>query len=324
MKSDYRIEAQHLVNAGISVGPLKVDGTKMPGIKWKPYQSRLMNPEEVNKFFYNCGGIFAITGTISKLFLFDFDLKYDHPNENTYEKFIVQVPEELKAKFSINRTRSGGMHIWVRTHFTDRSRKITRRELSLQEFNQKVYDIMGTGANEYTAMRIALTVPYECTMETRGEGSYGVISHPEYTPVQKSNGEWATEKELEFLLCIGYGLDFGFKKREKIFVGEEDAYKEIVQFNEDCGADGMVDLIERSGLYHSIGPDYNGNILMRRVGSNSNHSGYVYQDTGIFKIFGTNLFDTNKDVITPFEVYKFITGWSTGEAIKNIKEKRKN
>jgi len=324
VKTNYVTEAIHLINAGISVGPIKIDGSKLPAIRWKDYQKRFMTQQEINQHFSNCGGIFAITGTISKLFLLDFDLKYDHADEDTFEKFIAVVPETLKAKFSINKTRSGGMHIWVRTEYTDRSRKITRRDLSLSEFNLKVKGIMEkNNANEKTAVRIALAAPYECTLETRGEGSYGVISHPSYTPVQKSNGQWVTKEEMEWLLSVGYFLDCGFRKREQLFIGEEDIYKEISRFNEDCGASGMVELLKRSGLYESIGTDYNGNYLMKRAGSTSPHSGYVYQDSGIFKIFGTNLFDTNKDIISPFEVYKFLTGTGTDGAIKRILDKRK-
>lgn len=324
VKSNYISEATQLINAGISVGPLKVDGTKLPAIRWKDYQKKLMNQEEIHQHFSNCGGVFAITGRISHLFLLDFDLKYDHADENTYDKLIAHVPETLKAKFSINTTRSGGMHMWARTEYTDRSRKVTRRDLSLGEFNLKVKGIMEkNGANSKAAVRIALAAPYECTLETRGEGSYGVIAHPAYTPVQKSNGQWITPEEMEWILSIGYGLDCGFRKKENIFIGEEDVYKEVVRFNEDCGAAGMVALIERSGLYESIGTDYNSNYMMRRAGSNSPHSGYVYQDSGIFKIFGTNLFDTNKDVISPFEVYKFLIGTGTEGAIKRILEKRK-
>lgn len=322
-KTNYITDAVKLINAGISVGPLRTDGQKTPAIKWKKYQSCFMTQEEVEKHFENCGGIFAITGSISNLFLFDFDLKYDHVDEDTYEKFIEKVPPHLLAKFSINETRSGGKHIWVRTQYTDRSRKITRRELTLYEFVQKVQNAVNMGANEKTAMRIALTAPYECTLETRGEGSYGVMVHPSYKSLAKSNGQWVTKDEMEFLICLGYSLDWGFKKRDSIFSGDEDVYKEISQFNEDCGPEGMIQMIEKSGLYFTIGEDYNGNHLMRRVGSDSNHSGYVYGDTGIFKVFGTNLFDTHKDTLSPFDVYRFINGYTLGEAVEKIIEKRK-
>ena len=324
IKSNYIEEAMMLVNMGISVGPLKLDGSKLPAIRWKEFQSRLMSGQEISEHFSNCGGIFAITGKISRLFLLDFDLKYDHTDEDTYEKFIALVPDSVKEKFSINKTRSGGMHMWARTDYSDRSRKVTRRELTLFEFNEKVRTIMLKGANEKTAMHIALSVPYECTMETRGEGSYGVISHPSYEHVQRSNNILVTPEEMEMVLSIGYSLDCGFKKKDKMFVGEEDLYKEVIRFNEDCGAEGMVALVERSGLYESIGTDYNGNHMMKRMGSNSAHSGYVYQDSGILKIFGTNLFDTQKDTISPFEVYKHITRYNTEEAIQKIIEKRKN
>lgn len=323
IKTDYRAEALGLIALGISVGPIRTDGSKLPAIKWKGYQDRFMSPDEVERFFATCGGVFAITGKISRLFLFDFDLKYDHREENTFESFMSQVPEGLKAKFSLNRTRSNGMHVWVRTEYSDQSRKITRRELTLPELAGKVYSLMGGGANEMTATRLALRAPFECTLETRGEGSYGVILHPSYTSVQKGNGSLVTPDEMEMLLSIGYSLDCGFRKRERVFVGERNVYKEIARFNEDCGADGMVKLVELTGLYRSKGTDHNGNHLMSRTGSSSAHSGYIYADSGVFKIFGTNLFDSERDTLSPFDMYCLLNELSTEEAVKRIVEKRK-
>ena len=320
-KSDYTAEAAALIAHGISVGPLRTDGSKLPAIRWKDFQNRHMTAEEVERHFADCGGVFAITGKVSRLFLFDFDLKYDYEAANTYAAFMEQVPEALKTKFKINRTRSGGMHIWVRTDYTDRSRKITRRELTLSEFEAKVYSIMSEGANELTAMRLALKAPFQCTLETRGEGSYGVILHPSYEAVQSAVGT-VTPDEMELLLSIGYGLDCGFRRRERVFVGERAMYKEIVQFNEDCGAEGTVRMLEMSGLYRSIGTDYNGNYRMSRIGSASSHSGYVYADSGVFKIFGTNLFDSDKDTLSPFDIYRLLNDLSEEEAVKTIIEKR--
>lgn len=324
MRTDYRNEAMHFVNRGISVGPLKKDGTKLPAIKWKQFQTRRMTVEEVNKHFMDCGGIFAITGPISRLFLLDFDTKYDRGSEDTYQKFLSLAPKSILEKVLVNTTMSGGKHIWMRTDYTDKSRKVVRRELNLAEFTEKVESIMFKGANERTAMHIALSVPYECTLETRGTDSYGVISHNSYKldkPIEKA-GDLSID-EVELMLSIGYSLDCGFKKKEQIFLGEADVYKEICRFNDDCGAEGMLELLERSGMYSLVGQDYNGNFMIARSGSNSKHSGYVYHDTGVLKIFGTNLFDTYKDTLTAFDVYKAITALSTEEAVAMIVTKRK-
>lgn len=318
---DYRSEAKYFIDQGINVGPLRDDGSKLPKIRWKFLQDRFMSNEEVEKHFLDCGGIFAVTGKISNLFLFDFDTKYDRPGENTFDKFIKYIPEDLIKKFSINSTRSGGRHIWVRTPYSDRSRKITRRDLTLPEFCNRVKLLMDNGANEKTAMNLVLKAPFEVVLETRGNKSYGVISHVDYDRLQRSNRETVTKDEMEFLLNIGYSLDCGFVKSDITYTGKSDDYRCIKEFNEDCTAEGMIGMLEASGLYQSIGMDHNGNYQMSRTGSSSKHSGYVY-DSGILKIFGTNLFNTQKDVLTPFDVYAEINNFTKEQAISMIKLKR--
>lgn len=327
MKTNYVEEALvHLKNE-ISVCPLKLDGSKKPMINWKEFQSRRMSEGEARGYFANCGGIFAITGPISELFLLDFDTKYDRVNEDTFEKFMFNVPPDLKNKLLINRTRSGGKHVWMRTKYIDKSRKITKRELTLSEFNERVHNLMLWGSNETTAMNIVLKYPYEVTLETRGNDSYGVLDHEDYTkisgPILLNSSVYVTNEEVEYLLQLGYSLDCGYRKKKKIFTGSIDIYAEIIKFNEDCGASGMLKLLERSGLYFFKEQDSNGNFLVYRTGSHSSHSGYVYRDTGLLKIFGTNLFDTHSDILSPFDVYKEITNMETREAVAAIVKQRK-
>jgi len=323
-KTDYRERAKYYIEKGISVGPLKLDGSKLPMIRWKEFQTRLMSLNEIDSYFANCGGIFAITGPISRLFLLDFDTKYDRENENTYEKFIFSVPVELRRKLHVNTTRSGGKHVWIRTDYSDRSRKITKRELTLSEFTERVENLMFYGANETTAMSIVLKFPFEVTLETRGNDSYGVIEHEDYKNEYFGNLlELTTHQEVEYLLQIGYSLDCGFRKKEKVITGDVDIYAEILKFNEDCGSQGMLKLLEKSGLYFLRERDHNGNYMVYRTGSNSVHSGYVYHDTGLLKIFGTNLFDTHKDILSPFDVYKAIMNMETKEAVASIVKQRK-
>lgn len=319
-KTDYRFEAHSLIASGISVGPLKIDGSKLPKIRWKAFQDRFMTPEEVEKHFFECGGVFAITGSISRLFNFDFDLKYCYTDEDTYEKFIEKVPDALKAKLSINRTRSGGMHLWCRTNYTDKSRKITRRLLTLSELTEKVSIIMSAGANEKTALALQMKHPFQVTLETRGNGSYGVLLHPDYNPIQRTNGEIVTIEEMEFLLSIGFSLDCGFVKREQKYIGESSDYGLMMKFNEDCSAQDVLKMLEISGLYTSAGEDHKGDIMIKRLDTNAHHSGYIYS-TGIVKIFGTNLFSTDKDVLSAFDIYREINDFTMNQAIQKIKEK---
>ena len=68
-------EAQRLVESGISVIPVKTDGTKAPALRWKDYQSRQATPAELHKWFHpGKYGLGAVAGEVSgNLEILDFD-----------------------------------------------------------------------------------------------------------------------------------------------------------------------------------------------------------------------------------------------------------
>ena len=115
MKLDYRKTAKKLKDLGISVVPLRTDGSKLPAIKWSIYNERLMTDFEIDKYFKSCGGIAAVTGKISRLYCLDFDLKYQLESQDYWTAFMEKLPKHIKGKMLINETKNGGKHIWVRT-----------------------------------------------------------------------------------------------------------------------------------------------------------------------------------------------------------------
>ena len=88
---------------------------------------------------------------------------------------MSKVPEEMKEKMLINRTRSGGFHVWVRTDYEAKSRKVTHRPLSIMELVDRYDILIENGANADTASTMLLKKPVECVIETRSKGSYGVL-----------------------------------------------------------------------------------------------------------------------------------------------------
>jgi hypothetical protein len=50
MISELEKEARRLVDSGISVIPVKADGTKAPAVHWKDYQARRAIPGELHKW----------------------------------------------------------------------------------------------------------------------------------------------------------------------------------------------------------------------------------------------------------------------------------
>jgi hypothetical protein len=320
-KTNYIEEAKVLIGFGVSVIPVKVDGSKLPAIKWKEFQTRLMTEKEIERHFFNCGGIIAITGNVSNLICIDFDLDKQGPEDDYWKAFMSQVPEEMKERMFINRTRSGGFHVWLRTDYEDKSRKVTHRALTMDELFERYHTLMENGANSRSATDLILKKPVECVIETRSRGSYGVFMHEQYTRFFGESISWFEKREVEMLLNIGYSLDYNFKK-PKAYKGKEADYKLIVKFNEDCKSEHTAKMLEDSGLFTFFDIDPNGNHRMARVGSSNPFSAYVYGDTGVTHIFGLNpLTEDDRSTLSPFEVLCAVNDLDETEGLEVLKEK---
>jgi hypothetical protein len=293
----------------------------MPGIKWKEYQERLMTEKEIDQHFFNCGGVIAITGNISNLICIDFDLDKQREEDDYWKMFMSQVPKDMKERMYINQTRSGGFHIWLRTRYEDKSRKITHRPLTMDELFDRHNSLVNSGANEQTAIELILKKPVECVIETRSKGSYGVFLHEQYKHFYGDKLCWFTEDEVGFLLNIGYSLDYNFR-RPKQYTGDEADYSLIKRFDEDCSAEDVVKMITDTGLFTFHDIDSNGSHRLARVGSDHPFSAYVYKDTGILHVFGLNpLVDHDKQSMTPFEVLCATQNCEEADALQALKKR---
>ena len=319
-KTNYIKEAKALIGLGISVIPLKDDGSKLPKIRWKEFQTRYMNNTEVEHHFEQCGGVAAITGKISRLLCIDFDTKYAAPDQEVWKNYTAQVPDEILKKCLINNTRSGGFHIWLRTtDYFDKSRKLTHRFLLPEEIEEKFNTLIETGANSQTAMRMIIKNPTECIIETRSERSYGVIAHESYTRFSGNKIGLLTKEEVETLLDAATNMSCIFKKKI-VHVGEPGDHRLKQAYDEDTTPREVVDMLERSGLYSLESIDFNGNFRIKREGSKSKNSGVVFADTGLFKVFGQQAFEDGNDVMGPFDVFMAVNEYTYPEAIEKLKE----
>lgn len=318
---NYTKQAKYLISQGISVVPLSEDGSKLPKIKWKEYQSSFMSDKDVEKYCSNCGGLAAITGEVSKLMCFDFDLDKQLSNQDFWGDFMKEVPKELKKKMLVNQTRSGGYHIWGRVNFTDKSRKMAHRLLSIPEICEK-YEVAKNTENvdleKFT--RILLNKPKSCVIETRFEGSYGVITHKDYKRIYGKTINQFSKEEIELLYTIAYSLDCDFKKRV-VYTGLDEDYKTIAKYNNDITADEVADIMIETGLYEYYKDE--GNVIkLKRVGSNNPYSCTIFKDTANIHHFGmSNIFEDAKETHTPFELYCSVHNLTEEEAIKNILKK---
>jgi putative DNA primase/helicase len=83
--------AASLVRSGISIIPIRLDGTKSPSIRtWKDYQERLPTEAELQRMFAKPAGIAAIGGDVSGgLEIIDFD------DGSTFDQWAQLIQEEL-------------------------------------------------------------------------------------------------------------------------------------------------------------------------------------------------------------------------------------
>lgn len=137
---------------GISVIPIRHDGSKAPTVAWSEFQSRRMSDEEAERFFPDNVGIAAVAGSISNgLELIDFDEEADEIFPIWCGLIDSEAPHLLK-NLSIVRTPGDGFHVRYRCADNAGNTKLAR-----------------TPDGKRTRI------------ETRGEGGYFLIefNHPE-------------------------------------------------------------------------------------------------------------------------------------------------
>lgn len=319
---DYRNEAYQLRARGINTVPLKEDGSKLPKIFWKHLQNAFVTDQEIEETYGNCGGLAAITGSQSKLFCIDFDLDKQLIFQDYWKNFMNQVPVEMKKRMRVNQTRSGGFHVWARTDgtYTDKSRKVTHRALTIEELFNRYKKKISEGLDPDLVSRNILGNPRQCIIETRFEGSYGVIFHPDYKKIHGDKIGVFSKEEYEFLLDIGYGLDYQFVKREQFKSIHASDYRLVAQFIEDTKPSEVADMMVGTGLYeyHDVsGSD----ILLKRVGSSSTYSSKVFGDSGMIYDFGmSNIFNDNNATHSVFDLFCAINNYDKEEGIQALKQ----
>jgi len=192
--------AAALVEAGISILPIKTDGTKAPAFPWKSFQSRRPNRKELSRWFNNGSkyGIGAIGGKVSGgLTILDFD---EPELFEPWQALVEGASGSLLDDLPIVLTPSGGIHVFFRCEEIAGNQKLAQRE----------------GENGPEVM-----------IETRGEGGYVLL--PGCPPECHSEGEYIllcgdltqipTILKAECLLLLNSARSFD----EPSFAGNGDA-----------------------------------------------------------------------------------------------------
>ena len=135
------VYARDYRDAGISVIPLRLDGSKKPAIaSWDPFTKRLATDSELSNWFASPRGIGLVTGIVSGgLEVLDFD------DGSLFEPWRKQV-ERIVIWLPIVETPSGGYHVFYRCDEIGSSAKI-----AMDPEREKTTLIETRGENAYVA-----------------------------------------------------------------------------------------------------------------------------------------------------------------------------
>jgi len=120
--------AAALVEAGISIIPIKGNGTKSPAFPWKTYQSRLPTKKEIHRWFGNGPryGIAAIGGEVSSgLEIIDFD---DPGLFEPWQALVEEASGGLLDDLPLVLSPSGGFHVFYRCEEIAGNQKLAQQK----------------------------------------------------------------------------------------------------------------------------------------------------------------------------------------------------
>lgn len=280
---------------------ITIGDNKVPNFPWKKQQSEKLNIDEFTKNFNYKGGIFKkdgseITETVGVgivtgfeyLEVIDIDTKV-FSTQLEMDEFWNEFYQTLKdtiinfdEKFVIYKTKTGGYHILYK------SKRV--------QGNTKIASLKGHK---------------EAIIETRGVGGY-VFIYPKNKVSEKTyfEIEFITDEDRDALwrICKSYNY---IEEQPKIDVKIQKEY-------ENEGVTPWEDFNNKTDIWDVICDDFtiptNGqkknHYLIKRHGSTSEHSGYVFRDSGCMFLFSTGTQYPAEKLISSYAAftYKFHNG----------------
>ena len=275
---------------------ITVSENKVPNFPWKSAQSQKIDRQTFIKNYEYSGGIikkdgseipktdnFGIVTGFDFLECLDIDLKVLSTAQEQrlfWNEFLQNLEDNIldfKDKFVIYKTKNSGYHILYKTKRVEGNLKIAK-----------------------------LKGHKECIIETRGIGGY-VFVYPENKISKKSyfDIDFISDEDREILMFFSKMYNFiddkpiELKKEKTEFVtGELSPWQ---------------DYNNKTNIWDIISEDFiipqNGNkskhIIVKRNGSLSTHSGYIFKDSGCLFLFSTGTIYPNEKLITPFIAYSY-------------------
>jgi hypothetical protein len=276
---------------------------KIPNIPWKIRQEVPFTKDSFEEAYEleSTKGQGFCTG-YNGLEVFDIDLKVlptlQKQTEfwNEYLSFLQDNIADFEDKFVIYKTVSNGYHI--------------------------LYRCEQVGGNQKIA---TLSDCKEAIIETRGIGGYVFIYERKVSKLSYSEIQTISIHDREVL----FGVSKYFDSKKDIITENpvNEVVKKVTEYNEN-EIKPWDDFNEKTTVWELIESDFtivrrlkNKNVI-KRHGATSEHSGYIFNDTGFMFLFSTGTIYPNETLLSPFQVftYKYFNG-DFKEASKDIYSK---
>ena len=265
-----------LIDDGYSI--ITIGDKKVPNIKWKEFQTKAMTKEEFAKVYEleSTKGQGLCTG-YGGLEVIDIDLKtlptlaaqQDFWKE--YLTFLNDTIADFEEKFVIYKTINNGYHILYKCEHIEGNQKLAKLEGST-----------------------------EAIIETRGIGGYVFIYEKKVTALGYSDIKEISVKDREMLMHVSRLFD----------------YKEPVAEpqHEPIPAQSIApwtDFNQRNSVWDLIQDDFTivrrlkDRQVVKRNGGTSEHSGYIFNDSGNLYLFSTGTIYPAETILSPFAIYAY-------------------
>ncbi len=285
--------ANRCIESGLSVIPVRPDGTKRPAIyEWKPFQTRQATVEELEHWFKNGNGLALVGGEISGNFeILDFDAP------ELFDEWCQMVDDfapNLLNRLPLAQTPSGAYQLYYRCDVIQGNQKLAQKPLD------KGYDTL---------------------IETRGEGGYAIVPpssaacHPDKKPYVMLRGKlWElpeiSEEDRNVLFDCARTFDESIED-EKVFDDKvsatADGNRVGDEFNRQFTLEKWKELLERNG-WKLLRTRNDVGYWQRSGKSGKGISATVnYKGKNTLRVFSTNAypFEANKGY-EPFTAYTFL------------------
>ena len=276
---------------------ITVGENKIPNFSWKLCQTKRLNKSQfIDQYEYRCGKFrkdgkelpattnFGIVTGFEDLECIDIDLKVlptAKEQKDFWEEYIGYLKDNIydfEEKLVIYKTRNSGYHILYK------SKQV--------QVNLKIAKLKGNT---------------EAIIETRGIGGY-IFAYPDNKVSKKSyfDIDYITDDEREIIMSFSRMYDYIEPIEEapeiKKIRNEIQSEVEITSWDDFNSKNDVWDIV--CGEFSIVGNHKNKTVI-KRHGSSSPHSGYIYKDENLMYLFSTGTIYPHEKQINPFTAYTY-------------------